>query len=102
VEEGSRFTQQISVADREFGVDWTAKQVSPPSRMVWDGEGPMGSSARSTYELSDAGEKVEFTYSTEFDPPGGKVGDVAATVVESRTQKEAEDSLKRLKQLVEG
>jgi len=23
-----------------------------------------------TYELSDAGENVDFTYSTEFDPPG--------------------------------
>ena len=102
VREGSTFTQQISVAEQDFDVDWTAVEVSPPSRMVWDGEGPMGSSARSTYELSDAGEKVSFTYSTEFAPPGGKVGEVAATAVESRGQEETDESLKRLKQLLEG
>ncbi len=101
VEEGTTFTQQVSVADQEFDVEWTAREVSPPSRMVWDGEGPMGSSARSTYELSDAGEKVEFTYSTEFAPPGGKVGEVAATLVESSSQREADESLRRLKRLVE-
>ncbi len=61
----------------------------------------MGISARSTYQLSDAGEKVEFTYSTELAPPGGKVGEVAATLVESSSQREADESLKRLKRLVE-
>lgn len=102
VREGSTFTQQVLVADQAFDVNWTAREVSPPTRMVWDGEGPMGSSARSTYELSDAGEKVEFTYSTEFEPPGGRVGEAAATLVESRSQKEADESLERLKRLVEG
>ena len=102
IQEGTTFTQQVSVAGQKFDVDWTAKEVSPPSRMVWDGEGPMGSSARSTYELSEAGERVSFTYSTEFAPPGGKVGQVAATAVESRGQEETDESLKRLKQLLEG
>ncbi len=100
--EGTTFTQRISLADQDFHVDWTAKEISPPSRMLWDGEGPMGTSARSTYELSDAGENVEFSYSTEFDPPGGKVGEIAATAVESRSQRESDESLERLKRLVEG
>ncbi len=102
VQEGTTFTQQISVAEQRFDVDWTAKEVSPPRRMVWDGAGPMGSSARSTYELSDAGDSVRFTYSTEYGVPGGKVGEVAATAVESRGQEEADESLERLKRLVEG
>ena len=102
VREGTTFTQQLSVAKQDFDVDWTAKEVSPPSRMVWDGEGPMGSSARSTYDLSEAGESVSFTYSTEFAPPGGKVGQVAVTAVGSRGQEEADESLERLKQLLEG
>lgn len=102
VEEGAEFTQQISVAGQDFDVDWTAEEVSPPSRMVWHGEGPMGTSARSTYELSEAGENVEFRYSTEFEPPGGKVGEVAAAAVQSRSQEASDESLKRLKRLVEG
>ncbi len=102
LEEGTTFTQRVSVADQEFDVAWTAKDVSPPSRMVWEGAGPMDSSARSTYEVSDAGENVEISYSTEFDPPGGKVGEVAATAAQSRSEEEADESLRRLKRLVEG
>ena len=100
-EKGTTFTQKISVAGHRFDVDWTATEVSPPKRMVWEGEGPMGSSARSTYTLAEAGDGVRFEYSTEFEPPGGKVGEAAASAVESQSQTEADESLERLKRLVE-
>ncbi len=62
----------------------------------------MGTTARSTYELSDAGANSTSLTRPSSTRPGGKVGEVAATVVESRSQREAEESLRRLKRLVEG
>jgi len=102
VEERTTFTQKLEVAGQEFSVDWTAEEVDAPSRMVWKGKGPAGTSAESTYNLSEAEEGTKFTYSIEFDPPGGKLGDIAAKPVESQSQEEANASLKRLKRLVDG
>ena len=102
VEQGTTFTQKLEVAGQEFSVDWTAEEVDAPSRMVWKGKGPAGTSAESTYSLSEADEGTKFTYSIEFDPPGGKLGDLAAKPVESQSEEEAHASLKRLKRLVDG
>src|SRR5215218_9060018 len=78
VEEGTTFTQELEVAGQEFSVEWAATEVEKPSRMVWNGKGPTGTSAQSVYELSDSDGGTKFSYSIEFDPPGGKLGDVAA------------------------
>jgi uncharacterized protein YndB with AHSA1/START domain len=100
VEAGSRFTQKLVVAGKDFEVEWTASEVAEPELLEWDAKGPAGSTARIRCELHGDGE-TNFTYVSEFDPPGGKVGDAAASVVEGRADDEAQATLVRLKRLVE-
>jgi carbon monoxide dehydrogenase subunit G len=101
VEEGTTFTQELEVAGQTFSVEWTAEEVEAPDRMVWKGKGPAGTSAESTYELAEADGGTEFTYSIEFDPPGGKLGEAAAKPVAAESEEEASQSLERLKRLLE-
>jgi uncharacterized protein YndB with AHSA1/START domain len=100
VEEGTRFTQKVAVAGKEFEVEWTAREISEPEVLEWEGDGPGGSTARTRYELSGDGETT-FTYVSELDPPAGKLGDAAGTVVERSADDEAQETLERLKRLVE-
>jgi uncharacterized protein YndB with AHSA1/START domain len=101
VEEGTRFGQKLSVGGKSFEVTWTATTVDRPNRLEWSGDGPTGSSARATYQLSPIDSGTRFDYGNEFDLPGGVIGDAAAKAVEPRSQEEAEQSLLKLKRLVE-
>jgi uncharacterized protein YndB with AHSA1/START domain len=49
VEEGTRFTQKLEVADKDFDVEWSATEVSEPELLEGQGEGPGGSAARARY-----------------------------------------------------
>ena len=101
IEEGTTFSQRLEVAGTPFDVDWTATAVDAPQRLVWDGAGPAGSRARTSYALDAHAGGTRFTYENEFALPGGAVGDAAGSVVASRAGKEAEASLQRLKQIAE-
>jgi uncharacterized protein YndB with AHSA1/START domain len=101
IEEGTTFSQRLEVAGTPFDVDWTATAVDAPQRLVWEGAGPAGSRARTSYALDAHAGGTRFTYENEFALPGGAVGDAAGSVVASRAGKEAEASLQRLKQLAE-
>jgi hypothetical protein len=101
IEEGTTFSQRLEVAGTPFDVDWTATAVDAPQRLVWEGAGPAGSRARTSYALDVHAGGTRFTYENEFALPGGAVGDAAGSVVASRAGKEAEASLQRLKQLAE-
>jgi uncharacterized protein YndB with AHSA1/START domain len=100
VQEGTRFTQKLAVAGKDFAVEWTASEVSEPELLEWQDEGPGGSNARARYELS-GDNRTAFTYISEINPPGGKLGDAAATVVENNADEEANNTLERRKRLVE-
>ena len=97
IEQGTTFSQKLEVAGTPFDVDWTATAVDAPQRLVWEGAGPAGSRARTSYVLAAQDGGTRFTYENEFALPGGAAGGVAA----SRAGKEAEASLQRLKQLAE-
>lgn len=99
--EGSSFTQTLSVAGTPFSVDWTATEVDGPEKLSWDGVGPAGTTAHTTYALAAENGGTRFTYENEFNLPAGKVGEAAASVVSGQADKEADDSLKKLKELVE-
>jgi hypothetical protein len=90
----------VAVAGKDFDVEWTATEVSEPELLEWQGTGPGGSTARTRYELSGNGETT-FTYISKLEPPAGKLGDAAATVVEDSADDEAHKTLERLKRLVE-
>jgi uncharacterized protein YndB with AHSA1/START domain len=102
IAEGTTFSQTLEVAGTSFDVDWTASAVDAPQRLVWEGAGPAGSRARTSYALEARNGGTRFTYENEFALPGGAIGDAAGGVVAARAGKEAEASLQRLKQLAEG
>jgi uncharacterized membrane protein len=71
---------------------------------VWEGRGPAHSKALIRYELSSHGDDgpTEFDYTNEFSPPGGALGRVASRViVGAASEREATNSLNRLKTLLE-
>ena len=102
VELGTRFKQTLSVGGTPFAVEWTATEVKGPRTLIWEGAGPAGSSARTRYALASENGGTRFTYENEFKLPAGRIGEAAAGVVKGQAEREAQDSLTRLKQLIEG
>lgn len=99
--QGSRFRQSLKVAGTRFQVEWTATEVYGPERLAWDGEGPAGTIAHTSYTLADAEGGTRFSYRNEFTLPAGKLGKAAARAVAGQAAKQADKSLARLKELVE-
>jgi Polyketide cyclase / dehydrase and lipid transport len=96
--------QVLQLRGVPFHVRWTLVDVSAPNHAEWEGRGPAHSLARIRYELTPDGEaETLFDYTNEFTPPGGRLGNVASRVIVGATsEREANRSLARLKQLVEG
>ncbi len=98
---GSQLTQRLKLAGRKFHVRWTVVQDERPSRVVWEGRGPVASWAQVVYELSPNQAGTTFSYSNEFHLPGGPLGRLAEPAVRRVTTKELDGSLERLKALFE-
>jgi uncharacterized protein YndB with AHSA1/START domain len=102
--QGSTMEQVLHMRGVSFNVHWTLVEVNAPTLAVWEGRGPAHSKARIRYELSsqdDAG-PTDFDYTNEFSPPGGALGRVASRViVGAASEREATNSLHRLKALLE-
>jgi uncharacterized membrane protein len=100
---GSSMDQILHIRGVSFKVHWDLAEVSAPNRAEWEGRGPAHSRARIRYELSDAeGGRTRFEYTNEFTPPGGRLGSVASRViVGAASEREANNSLIRLKALLE-
>jgi len=112
--EGSTFKQTLKLSGARFEVEWTVVECDRPRRIVWDGDGPKGSSAKVRYGLEPiggeggerggdgGGEATTFSYENEFELPGGALGRLAGRTVGAATAKrEAERSLVNLKRLIE-
>ncbi len=100
--EGARMTQVLCIRGVSFKVHWTLAEVSAPHVATWEGRGPAHSTARTHYGLSGDGERSHFEYTNEFRTPGGMLGNVASRVVVGGvSEREAQHSLSRLKQLLE-
>jgi uncharacterized protein YndB with AHSA1/START domain len=100
---GSTFDQVLHLRGVSFRVHWTLVELTPPNHAEWDGRGPAHSRALIRYDLSPSGDHgTIFDYTNEFTPPGGRLGIVASRViVGAASEREAHNSLARLKQLVE-
>jgi uncharacterized membrane protein len=100
---GSTMDQVLHLRGVSFHVHWTLVDVSPPHHAEWEGHGPAHSRARIRYDLTPSGDHAtEFKYTNEFTPPGGRLGVVASRViVGAASEREANNSLARLKELVE-
>ena len=98
---GSKLTQCLKLAGRKFKVDWTVVENDRPKRVVWNGEGPLGSKAKAIYEMSESDGVTHFSYLNEYNLPGGPLGKMAGPAVRKVTGKELDTSLENLRKLVE-
>jgi carbon monoxide dehydrogenase subunit G len=100
---GSTMAQVLQMRGVSFKVHWKLTDVNEPNHAEWEGSGPAHSVARIRYELASNGEgQTAFEYTNEFKPPGGRLGNVASRViVGAASEREANNSLQRLKALLE-
>jgi uncharacterized membrane protein len=100
---GATMDQAMSVRGITFHVHWRLVELEPPHLARWEGGGPAHSAALIRYELSsDQPGRTTFRYTNEFHPPGGRLGRVAGRfIVGATSEREARNSLLRLKALLE-
>jgi uncharacterized protein YndB with AHSA1/START domain len=103
LKQGATMEQTLHIRGVSFHVHWTLTDVKEPHVAEWEGRGPAHSRARIRYQLSGDGDgPTEFEYTNEFHPPGGRLGTVASRViVGAASEREANNSLQRLKSLLE-
>lgn len=101
--QGATMDQSMVVRGVTFRVHWTLVAVDSPHRAEWEGTGPAHSRALIRYELrSTEMGGTAFEYTNEFHPPGGRIGKVASRMIVGATsEREAKNSLSRLKALLE-
>jgi uncharacterized protein YndB with AHSA1/START domain len=100
---GSTMEQVLHMRGFSFHVTWTLADVREPNTAQWDGRGPGHSKALIRYELENGKDgRTHFHYTNEFQPPGGRLGNIASRViVGAASEREASKSLSRLKSLLE-
>jgi carbon monoxide dehydrogenase subunit G len=102
LEKGDEVLQCMKLVGRKFKVRWTVVENRPCEHVVWEGKGPVFSHARVIYEFEpndDGG--TRFSYTNEYDVPGGPLGRLASSTVTRVTGKEVDGSLQKLKAIVE-
>ena len=99
---GSELTQCLKLAGQRFDVHWHVVQADRPTRVVWEGQGPVHSTARVVYGLEPQDGGTCFHYLNEYKLPGGPLARIGSRVLRGTTKREASRSLERLKSLLEG
>ncbi len=100
---GDEFKQTIRVAGMKLPTEWRCVECDPPNLVAYQATAPGGGrlNMRQTVVPTGSASRVELT--VDYDLPGGFLGDVLDRLyVERRNQREAEQSLQNLKDLVEG
>lgn len=98
---GAKLAQCLRLAGRKFKVKWTVVESDRPHRLVWEGKGPVRSKAKAVNVLEATKNGTRFSYTNEYSLPGGPLGNMAGPVVRRVTGKELDDSLQKLKALLE-
>jgi carbon monoxide dehydrogenase subunit G len=98
---GSELIQCLKLAGQKFKVHWRVVEDDCPRRVVWEGKGPVRSHARVVYELEPNGRGTRFSYTNEYDLPGGPLGKLAGRSVSRVAAKETDATLQKLTQLME-
>ena len=92
------FREKITIMGMPGEANWKVAAVEEPSRIVFDGEGPMGITLGTSLELAaeNGGTKVTLATTFEGGPLAGPLGDSVA----KSAQQAAEESLGKLRALV--
>jgi carbon monoxide dehydrogenase subunit G len=101
--QGATMEQVLHIRGVSFKVHWKLVAVSAPHEAEWQGRGPAMSRALIRYMLSGPDDgPTRFEYTNEFSAPGGPLGSIASrVVVGAASEREARNSLSRLKELLE-
>ncbi len=101
--EGYTMEQTLVLRGAPFKVRWTLTEYDRPITATWEGKGPGGSYARTTYRLAPASDgATAFEYENEYKAPGGVLGAAASrALVGGTSEREARASLERLKRVLE-
>ncbi len=95
--------QVLHILGVSFKVHWTLEHVAFAREAEWHGKGPALSRAMIRYRLKGSDVGTAFDYFNDFRLPGGALGDAASRVVVGHMpEREAQDSLARLKRVIEG
>ncbi len=102
VRTGYRMDQTLCIRGISFKVHWTLKDLDAPNYARWEGNGPARSRAVIEDRLSTRDGVSRFDYHNEFRTPLGALGAAASKAfVGGIPEKEANASLRRLKELLE-
>lgn len=100
---GYEMHQTLSLRGARFDVHWKLTELDAPHHAVWEGRGPARSKAYIEDTLTADNGGTRFDYVNEFRAPLGALGAVASrALVGGLPDKEANASLRQLKQLIEG
>jgi len=99
---GFHMDQTLHLRGVRFKVRWTLTELDVPSFARWDGTGPARSTAVTEYRLTERDGRTRVDYRNEFRTPLGPLGAAASRVIVGGIpQKEANASLRRLKEILE-
>jgi uncharacterized protein YndB with AHSA1/START domain len=102
LELGSTVEQGLSLRGAHFTVRWRLTEVEEPRLVRWEGRGPAGSRADSSYRLKAADGGTRFFYRNEFHAPFGPFGAAASrALMGDIPEREAKATLLKLKHLLE-
>ena len=97
---GFEMVQTMELRGAPLKVSWALVTCDQPDEAKWDGTGPAGSRAETSYRLEANNDGTLFHYSNEFFPPMGLIGRVAQRAIAGDLpESEALASLKQLQQL---
>ncbi len=99
---GFRMSQTLHLRGMPFKVHWRLEDLDAPRYARWEGKGPARSLAIIEDRLTPEGEGTRFDYRNEFRTPFGPLGAAASRVIVGGIpEKEANASLRRLKEILE-
>jgi carbon monoxide dehydrogenase subunit G len=97
---GFEMVQTMELRGAPLKVSWELVTCDEPHEAKWEGKGPAGSRAETSYRLEANKDGTLFHYSNEFFPPMGIIGRVAQRAIAGDLpESEALASLKQLRKL---
>ena len=100
---GFRMSQTLHLRGVPFKVHWKLEDLDAPRYARWEGTGPARAKAVTENRLSERDGHTHFDYRNEFRTPFGPLGAAASRfIVGGIPEKEANASLRRLREILEG